>query len=205
MPIHIFFRHFLILFFPIFLLLLSVNASTAQVNTWQAQFNIRVLSPDVKEIRDTGRIYRSGFSVRIEQEKSNEIFLYDFDQSLEFRLFPGDQIYFEKPLPISKRIRGIKEKWIPITQGFQETKILFRDDEINGIPAKLFFVTLKKNGQSAYFFRWVSADKNATPLRVIYHGSARETIIVDFTPIKEQSISPDFFKPPKNYLSLNPF
>lgn len=194
-----------ILFLSTFLFLFSLNPANGHAEPWQARFNIRVLSPDVKEIRDTGKIYRSGFSVRIEQLGSNEIFIYDFEHAVEFRIFPDDHLYFEKALTRSKLIRAIKEKWIPSTQGYQETKVLFQKDEINGIPANLFFVTLEKNGQRAYLFRWVTADTHATPLRVIYHGSARETVIVDFIPLNEGPLPPGFFNPPEDYLSLNPF
>ncbi len=195
----------LLRFFFFVILSASVGLFPAHAATWQADFSIRVLSPKVKEISTRGAIYRKDFKIRIEPSGSTEVDLYDFEQSLEMRIFPADQIYFVSPLPLSKRIKGMKEAWVPPLPPFKETRILFKEDLFQGKTAKLYFVILERSGQKAYLFRWIGADPEAPPLRVIYSGTARETIIVDFTPRPGTLPSADYFNPPSNYLSLNPF
>ncbi|MFQ5589080.1 MAG: hypothetical protein ACE5F7_09595, partial [Nitrospiria bacterium] len=84
--------HFPVLF-SLLLLLLAAVATPAQAAAWQADFFIRVRSPKVKEITAKGKIYHRGFKTRIELAGSNEIDLYDFEQSTEIRVFPADEIY----------------------------------------------------------------------------------------------------------------
>ncbi len=189
------------LFGLLFFLLWSphqVATATGIATEWQAEFFIRVLSPKVKEISSKGKLYRKGHKIRIEPHDSNEIFLYDTAQSEEIRIFPQDELYFLKPLLLAKQVKGMKEGWVSPHPPFEETQILFREDFFRGVPAKLYFVTLKRLKQKAYLFRWMSTQNPAIPLRVIYPGTARETIIVDFKPLSGDPPPADFFDPPPN-------
>jgi len=186
------------------LLILPLEVS-AFSERWQANFSIRVFSPRVKTIFFKGKIYINKLNVRVEQEGSDEVNLYDFGQAVSIRIFPVDRVYFENPISHAKIIKAIKEGWVSPTKQFRTTKILLRRGMFNNQKARLMLITLKNKQQKAYLLRWETDNVGARPLRVIYPGSADETIIVDYHLLSEKPLPQESFYPPIEYLSLNPF
>lgn len=181
------------------------NNSAKEAKAWQADFHIRVYSPKVKTIVYEGKLYLKGLKARIEPRGSKEINLYDFEEKTEIRIFPEDEIYFRKSLSLAKRVKAAKEGWGPMPETFREKKILLRKGLFKGQAARLYFVTIERKTQIAYMMRWMTDTPTPLPLRAIYSGSGRETIIVDFEPMQDLTLSDETFNPPTSYLSLSPF
>jgi len=191
----------LLLIFALF----ALESKSLSAATWQADFTIRVSSPRTQTIFFKGRFYQSGTKVRIEPKDSDEIDLFDFDAKIGIRIFPKDRIYFTSPLSAIKMIKAIKEAWITAPLPYLESKILLWTGDIRGKAGRLYFVTLSRNNQKLYVLRWLTDDAHELPLRIIYPGPANETIIVDYEPVISEVFSEDYFNPPADYLSLNPF
>jgi len=179
--------------------------SAALAGDWQADMSIRILSPRTQEGSFHGKFYQSGLKVRIEPRGSKEVNLYDFEHRLLIRIFPEDKIYFKSPLSLAKIIKASKEGWISPPAPYEESKILLRKGIFKEIEGRLYLMVLESEGKRAYSLRWVTDDQAEHPLRVIYPAPADQTVIVDYAPITETKIAPDFFEPPADFLSLNPF
>ncbi len=192
---------------PLFVIVffLSPVALHAQMPAWQTDFRIRVFSPKVKTIVYEGKLFLKGLKARIEPADATEIDLYDFGAKTEIRIFPKDGIYFRKPLSLAKQIKAAKEGWGPMPESFHEKKVLLRKGTFKGQAARLYFIRIERQTQTAYMMRWVTDEATPLPLRAIYSGSGRETIIVDFEPNKDAILSDVTFTPPSHYLSLSPF
>lgn len=194
------------LLLKLFLAVLVLSTqSHAQARSWQTDFRIQVFSPKVKTILYEGKLYLNGLKARIEPAGAKEIDLYDFEAVTEVRIFPEDGIYFRKPLSLAKQVKAAKEGWGPMPPTFHEKKILLRKDRFKGRAARLYFVMIQRKMQTAYMLRWMTDDPQPLPLRAIYSGSGRETIIVDFDPRQDKPLPDNIFAPPADYLSLNPF
>lgn len=173
--------------------------------SWQGEFTIRVLSPRTETIISKGNIFQEGLKVRIEPSGSKEIDLYDFERSLKFRIFPEDKIYFRTALSIAESLKAAKEGWSAPPEPYTISKRLLWRGPLGEKPARLYLVTLARDGRQAYSLRWVSDDLKERLFRIIYAGPADETVIVDYDPRAGGLMPPDFFSPPTDYLSLNPF
>lgn len=181
------------------------DSNAKEAKAWQANFQIRVYSPKVKTIVYEGKLYLKGLKARIEPTGSKEITLYDFEGKTEIRIFPEDGIYFRKSLSLAKQVKAAKEGWGPMPETFHEKKILLRKGSFKGQAARLYFVMIERKTQTAYMMRWMTDTPTPLPLRAIYSGSGRETIIVDFEPMQDPTLSDEIFNPPVSYLSLSPF
>ncbi|VAX26617.1 hypothetical protein MNBD_NITROSPIRAE01-944 [hydrothermal vent metagenome] len=197
-------RRYLSPLFVIVLLLFSADLH-AQMPAWQTNFRLQVFSPKVKTIVYEGKLFLKGLKARIEPSDAEEIDLYDFETQMEIRIFPKDGIYFRKSLSLAKQIKAAKEGWGPMPESFHEKKVLLRKGNFKGQAARLYFITIERQTQTAYMMRWVTDEAMPLPLRAIYSGSGRETIIVDFEPKKDANLRDEMFTPPSDYLSLNPF
>jgi len=186
-------------------LLLGPFKGSGRSAEWQAELATRVYSPKIPLIQSKARFYQKGAKIRIEPSDSEEYKLYDFEQGLVVRVFPRDQIYFEKPLSIASTIKAMKEAWIPAPPPFEERRILLRKGIFKGQKAALYFMIFTNRNERAYALRWLSDNEAESPLRIIYPGSARETIILDYRPVGGKKMPPGFLDPPAEYLSLNPF
>jgi len=191
--------------FFVSLLLFVFFEGIAPAATWQAEMNVRVYSPNVPLIHSKASFYQKDQKLRIVPSDSEEYKLYDFERGLAIRIFPRDRIYFEKPLSLANTIKAMKEAWISAPPPFEESRILLRKGLFQGKQAALYFMIFSNKDQRAYALRWLTDDAESLPLRIIYPGSARETIILDYLPLKAQEIPPDSFDPPADYLNLNPF
>ncbi|MFQ5597456.1 MAG: hypothetical protein ACE5GK_05335 [Nitrospiria bacterium] len=152
-----------------------------------------------------GKIYQAGLRVRIEPNDSKEVDLYDFEARTHMRVFPADRIYFTSALSDAKIIKASLEGWIPPPARFRVSKTFLREGQFKDGAGRLYFYQYKKKGGNLYALRWVTADREERLLRIIYPGSANETIIVDYDRIKTTKLSSDYFRPPADFLSLNPF
>ncbi len=199
------FCHFFILNIFILALFIIPSAQSSFAATWQADFTIRVSSPRTQTILFSGTFYQEGLKVRIEAAGSEEVNLFDFKSGIRIRVFPKDRIYFTNPLSAAKIIKAAKEAWITAPLPYLESKILLWTGEIKGKAARLYLMTLTQSSLKSHALRWVTDDLHETPLRIIYSGPANETVIVDYEPISGKKFSADYFEPPTNYLSLNPF
>jgi len=179
--------------------------TTPQSSSWQGNFSVRVISPRTETIIFSGKIYQKGLRVRIEPVGAKEIDLYDFEQAVKLRIFPDDKIYFKTVLSIAERMKAAKEGWTTPPKPYTASMLLLRSGQLEEKKVKLYFVTLEREGRKSYSLRWVSDDPLERVLRVVYPGPADETVIVDYAPQEGEALPPEFFIPPPDYLSLNPF
>lgn len=173
--------------------------------SWQGDFNIRVFSPRTETILFSGKIFQKELKVRIEPSGAKEIALYDFERSEKMRIFPDDQIYFRTTLSLAEQIKAVKEAWVAPPAPYTISRILLWSGRLEAKAARLYLVTLEREGSQAYSLRWVSQEHPERVLRIVYPGPANETVIVDYKPVTGEPPPPDFFIPPPEYLSLNPF
>ncbi|MBI3803158.1 MAG: hypothetical protein HY282_05285 [Nitrospirae bacterium] len=194
------------LFLPLFFLLLAAETPPpAPPPATTADLTLTLHSPYHAPITAKGRFYRSGLSIRYEPEGTEEFDLYDLTRREEIRLFPRDKIYFQIRLGPARLIKAIQEGWLPPPAPYKETRILLNEGSLKGRDARLYLVLLEEKEKRWHSLRWVTADASEIPLQVIYSASDYETVIAEYSALQTEPVDPDRFKPPSDFLSVNPY
>ena len=216
---------------PLFFLLLcpalSVPSASAQDLPEGISFSADFLSTSIRrdQVSDVvkGRVYISPPSVRLEPEAHEtskgykEIFLYDFDEKKQRRVFLDDQIYFETPISEKSFFKAMQEGWIPWEDApdIKRRWIRLKEDFMHGHPCVLELLersaevpTGKDDDTTrvfSYSLYWKATDLNHLPVRIVYFPRNQRVVIVDYSDIKVGKTDAALFLPPEGFLNLNPF
>lgn len=192
-------------FFLLPLLFLLLAESPAPPPAALADLTLTLHSPYYAPITARGRFYQTGSMIRYEPEGSEEFDLYDLERQEEIRLFPKDKIYFQVRLGPARLVKAIQEGWLPAPAPYKERRILLREGRIKEREGRLYLILLELKEKRWHSLRWVTADKTESPLQVIYPASDYETVIAEYGGLRTEPADPALFKPPSDFLSVNPY
>jgi hypothetical protein len=161
----------------------------------------------------TVHIYRSGQSVRYEHTDSDppEIWIMDFKEMKEYRIYAGDKIYFETPISNRLSFKAQREGLIPKEDYPEliETRIPLREDPIEGHPCDIVLLVRsikdRKDLGTEYTLLWEARDLNRQPLRIAYYQPSSTLAVIDLLAVKAEPVDPTLLQPPSGYASMSPY
>jgi len=161
----------------------------------------------------TVHIYRSGQSVRYEHTDSDppDVWIMDFKEMKEYRIYAGDKIYFETPISNRLSFKAQREGLIPKEDHPEliETRIPLREDRIEGHPCDIVLLIRsikdRKDLGTDYTLLWEARDLNRQPLRIAYHQPSSTLAVIDLLAVQPGPIDPGLLQPPSGYASMSPY
>lgn len=161
----------------------------------------------------TVQIYRSGKSVRYEHRDSDppEIWIMDFKEMKEYRIYAGDKIYFETPISNRLLFKAQREGLIPNEDHPEliETRYLLREDRIEGHPCDIVLLIRsikdRKDLGTDYTLLWEARDLNRQPLRIAYYQPSSTLAVIDLLAVQAGPVDPVLLQPPSGFASMSPY
>lgn len=161
----------------------------------------------------TVHIHRIGKLVRYENTQADppEVSIMNFDQLKEYRIYTGDQIYFETIITNRSSAKAQREGLIPVDENpnIIEKRIVLREDTIEGHPTDIVLWIRSIKGRpefgSDYTLLWEARDLNRQPLRVAYNQANLSLTIVDFRNVQVETIDATLLTPPSGFVNMSPF
>ncbi|MBI3610308.1 MAG: hypothetical protein HY204_06355 [Nitrospirae bacterium] len=161
----------------------------------------------------TVHIRRAGKLVRYENNLVDppEVSILDLDQMKEYRIYAGDEIYFETVVSTRLSMKLQREGLFPAEAiaGVVEKRIVLREDVIEGHPTDIVLwirsIKDKERLGSDYTLLWEARDLNRQPLRVAYYQSNVTFTLVELRNIKLESADSALMHPPSGFLNMSPF
>jgi len=172
-----------------------------------------VLTPDGRATTTTTKLYLADAKARLEPENGSgragyaEFHLYDFERKRFYRVFPDDRIYFDIELSTPLAVRAFVEGWAPQPPEVTVRSIPLKDDDLDGVPARLALVERRvgKHPTPDYALVWTAVAPRRLPLRVMYMQEGSRTVIVSYRNVESQAFDPGRFSIPEGFSNLSPF
>jgi len=191
----------------------SPPSTVAVLPDLSAKLQTILIDPDGHRSVSTVHIVRSGQSVRYEHTDSDppEIWIMDFKEMKEYRIYAGDKIYFETPISNRLSFKAQREGLIPKEEHPEliETRVLLREDRIEGHPCDIVLLIRsikdRKDLGADYTLRWEARDLNRQPLRIAYHQPSSTLAVIDLLAVQPGPIDPGLLQPPSGFASMSPY
>ena len=172
-----------------------------------------VLTMDGRATTTTTRLYLADAKARLEPDSGSgragyaEFHLYDFERKRFYRVFPDDRIYFDIELSTPLAVRAFVEGWAPQPPEVTVRSIPLKDDDLDGVPARLALVERRvgKHPTPDYALVWTAVAPRRLPLRVMYMQEGTRTVIVSYRNVESQAFDPGRFSIPEGFSNLSPF
>lgn len=196
------------------LLLAAVRAEEpSRVTAVSADLEQTVVTADGREAATRSKLLLAGAIARLEVETGSgrtdyaEFQLYDFERKKFARVFPEDRVYFDLSLSLPQAVRAWMDGWAPPPMDATAREIPMKDDEIEGVPARLSLVErrLRKDGPPRYAIVWRSVAPLPLPLRVIFSLDRSRTVTVRYRHVETMFLPADRFLVPDGFTNLSPF
>ncbi|HTN43177.1 MAG TPA: hypothetical protein VMN77_05190 [Nitrospiria bacterium] len=161
----------------------------------------------------TVHILRSGQSVRYEHNNSDppEVWIMDFKEMKEYRIYSGDKIYFDTPISARLSLKAQREGLIPEEDHPEliETRFLLREDRIDGHPCDIVLLVRsikdRKDLGKDYTLRWEARDLNGQTLRIAYFEPNSTLAVIDLQAVQTGPVDPGLLQPPSGFASMSPY
>lgn len=161
----------------------------------------------------TAHIYRSGRLVRYEHTQTDppEVWIMDYGQMKEYRIYAGDKIYFETPFASRLSYKAHREGLIRLegNPAIIENRIVLRGDTIEGHPCDIVLLIRTIKGRNElgadYTLLWEARDLKRQPIRVAYHETNNTLFILDLRAVKLEPVDPVLLQPPQGFAGMSPF
>jgi hypothetical protein len=161
----------------------------------------------------TVHIYRSGKLVRYEHRQTDppEVWIMDYGQLKEYRIYAGDKIYFETPIADRLSYKAQREGLIESEENpdIVENRIVLREDTIEGHPCDIILLVRTIKGRrelgADYTLLWEARDLERQAIRVAYHQANNTLFILDLRGIKLEPVDPVLLQPPQGFAGMSPF
>ena len=181
--------------------------------TVRADLESTVMMADGRGTSTRSKLLLAGPVARMEVEAGSEqtdyaeFQLYDFERQKFARVFPNERVYFDLSLSLPQAVRVWMDGWAPPPADAMVREIPMKDDEVEGVPARLLLVErrLRKDGPVRYGFVWRSVAPSPLPLRVTFSLDRSRTAIVRYRHIETTVTPADQFAIPKEFANLSPF
>jgi hypothetical protein len=161
----------------------------------------------------TVHISRSGKLVRYEHRQTDppEVWIMDYGQRKEYRIYAGDKIYFETPIADRLSYKAQREGLIQSEENpdIIENRIVLREDTIEGHPCDIVLLVRTIKGRKEfgadYTLLWEARDLARQPIRVAYHQVNNTLFILDLRGVKLEPVDPVLLQPPQGFAGMSPF
>jgi len=191
----------------------SPPSTLAVLPDLSAKLQTTLIDPNGHRSLSTVQIYRSGQSVRYEHTDSDppEIWIMDFKEMKEYRIYAGDKIYFETPISNRLSFKAQREGLIPKENHPEliETRFLLREDRIEGHPCDIVLLLRsikdRKDLGTDYTLLWEARDLNRQPLRIAYYQPSSTLAVIDLLAVQAGPIDPGLLQPPSGFASMSPY
>jgi hypothetical protein len=158
-------------------------------------------------------IYRSGKMVRYEHTRTDppEIWIMDYGDLKEYRIYAGDKIYFETPIAHRLSYKAQREGLIPpeARPEIVERRIHLREDTLEGHPCDLVLLVRsikdRKDFGADYTLIWEARDLDNQWIRVAYHQANYTLFIQDLRSVKLGPVDPELLHPPNGFAGMSPY
>lgn len=191
----------------------SPPSTAAVLPDLSAKLQTTLIDPNGHRSLSAVHIVRSGQSVRYEHNDSDppEIWIMDFKEMKEYRIYAGDKIYFETPISSRLSFKAQREGLIPKEEHPEliETRILLREDQIEGHPCDIILLARsikdRKDLGSDYTLLWEARDLNRQPLRIAYYQPSSTLAVIDLLAVQAGPVDPGLLQPPSGFASMSPY
>jgi len=161
----------------------------------------------------TVHIYRSGKMVRYEHTRTDppEIWIMDYGDLKEYRIYAGDKIYFETPIAQRLSYKAQREGLIPpeARPEVVERRIYLKDDTLDGHPCDMVLLIRSIKGRkdfgADYTLVWEARDLDNQWIRVAYHQANFTLFIQDLRSVKLEPVKPELLHPPDGFAEMSPY
>lgn len=161
----------------------------------------------------TAHIYRSGKLVRYEHRQTDppEVWIMDYGQLKEYRIYAGDKIYFETPIADRLSYKAQREGLIRSEENpnIVENRIELREDTIEGHPCDIVLSVRTIKGRrefgADYTLLWEARDLGHQPIRVAYYQANSTLFILNLRTVKLEPVDPVLLQPPQGFAGMSPF
>jgi hypothetical protein len=178
-----------------------------------AKLQTTLIDPNGHRSLSTVHIFRSGQSVRYEHTDSDppEVWIMDFKEMKEYRIYAGDKIYFETPISTRLSLKAQREGLIPkvVHPELIETRIPLREDPIEGHPCDIVLLVRsikdRKDLGTDYTLLWEARDLDRQPLRIAYYEPSSTLAVIDLQAVQAGPVDPGLLQPPSGFASMSPY
>ena len=185
----------------------------AELAAVRADLEYTVTTADGRGVPSRSKLLLAGMVARVEVETGSEqtdyaeFQLYDFERQKFVRVFPQERVYFDLSLSLPQAVRAWMDGWAPPPAGATVREIPMKDDDVEGVPARLSLIErrLRKDGPLRYAFVWRSVAPSPLPLRVIFNLDRSRTVTVRYRQVQALSVPPARFSIPEGFANLSPF
>jgi len=161
----------------------------------------------------TAHIYRSGHFIRYEHTRTDppEIWIMDYGDLKEYRIYAGDKIYFETTIAKRLSYKAQREGLIPPEPRPEilERRIRLKEDTLDGHPCDMILLVRTIKGRKEfgadYTLIWEARDLQNQWIRVVYNQANFTLYIQDLRNIKMEPINPDLLRPPDGFAAMSPY
>lgn len=155
--------------------------------------------------------------VRFEPKSDEEeIHIFDYEEKIFYRVFPGEKIFFTHPISQMETVRAYQQGIIFDSRQtpLSKNKIKLKETEIQGHPSILYLIgkeipssPLKDEEKPGihYSLVWEAQDLFNMPIKIADRAQDGTTTVIEFLNIKETRPDPSLFSPPDEFLHLSPF
>ena len=191
----------------------SLSPTSAGLPDLSAKLQTVLIDRSGHRSLSTVKIYRVGRAIRYEHTETDppEIWIMDYKQMREYRIYTADKIYFETPISSRLSFKAQREGLIPMEKrpDLIESRILLREDTIDGHSCDLVLLVRSIKGRtdlgSDYTLLWEAPDLNGQPLRVAYYQPNSTLAVIDLQDVQVGQVDLVLLQPPSGFVSMSPY
>jgi hypothetical protein len=190
------------------------DASDDTVSAVSAEVEQVLLAPDGRQTAlTTFTVLLADGRARVDVESAPgrsgyaEYQVYDFGRKRLYRVFPDDRIYFEEKLSAALASKAYVEGWAPRPEDLTVRTIVLKDDQIEGLPARLTLVERRRGRGRApdYALVWATVPPGPLPLRVVYVQDGGHTVVLVYRRVETRRVNASSVAVPDAFVNLSPF
>lgn len=163
------------------------------------------------------RIIRHKRLVRFEPTADEEeVHIFDYDQKIFYRVFPGEKIFFTHPISRMETAWAYQQGIIFDSRQNppSRNKIKLKETKIQGHPSILYLIGKEIPPSSPaegdkpefhYSLVWEAQDLSTMPIKIADRAPDGTITVIEFLNIVERTPDPSLFSPPGGFLHLSPF
>ncbi len=192
----------------------AAEASDDTVSAVSAEVEQVLLAPDGRQTSVTNfTVLLTDGRARVEVESAPgrsgyaEYQVYDFGRKRLYRVFPDDRIYFEEKLSPALADKVYVDGWAPRPEALTVRTIVLKDDQIEGLPARLALVERRRGRGRApdYALVWASVPPGSFPRRVVYVQEGGHTVVLVYRRVETRLVDAASLVVPDAFVNLSPF
>ena len=174
----------------------------------------RTINMKGQETQSLVKILRRGSIVRYDYTDTidrHESSIFDYEKMIEYRIFEGDQMFFELDLPDTVMERAQREGLVPLQADpkVNVNRYVLGETEIEGHPSEIILIVRTLKGEPTYVAEYTllieALDLHRQPLRVAYNPTKRVLKVIEYRNAMETTIETKKLEVPEDFSNFTPF